>query len=167
MRKSAHTSAMRISSSFDSSGYLYNHVFAFVKLLLPPPSIIYANRVHGAPQNPISGTSPSRAVRVMLIASNTYPSSSFTSTLGFNFSGMSAGVRSGSGKDGNGFMSTSMPIACGTTRMSQKMIAESSRPLYRRMGCSVTSVASEGVRQTSKNSCFSRTCRNSTWVVMI
>lgn len=71
------------------------------------------------------------------------------------------GVLSGSGKYGPGFISTVMPIAWGTTRMSLKMMAASSRPAYRRIGCSVTSVASSGVRQTSKKPCFARTSRNS------
>ena len=44
-----------------------------------------------------------------------------------------------------------MPRACGTTRMSEKMIAASSGNL--RMGCSVISAASSGVRQISKKSC--------------
>jgi len=45
--------------------------------------------------------------------------------------------------------------------MSLKMIAASTRPRYRLMGWRVTSHASEGVRQISKNSCSARTARNS------
>lgn len=47
------------------------------------------------------------------------------------------------------------------TRMSLKMIEASSNPEYRRIGWTVTSVASAGVRQTSKNSCDFRTSLNS------
>jgi hypothetical protein len=45
--------------------------------------------------------------------------------------------------------------------MSLKMIAASTRPRYRLMGWSVTSHASAGVRQISKNSCSARMARNS------
>ena len=58
-------------------------------------------------------------------------------------------------------MRTSMPMACGITRMSLKIMAASSRPEYLLIGWSVTSHASDGVRQISKNSCFARTARNS------
>lgn len=54
-----------------------------------------------------------------------------------------------------------MPKAWGMTRMSLKMIEASSNPEYRRIGWTVTSVASAGVRQTSKNSCDFRTSLNS------
>ena len=50
--------------------------------------------------------------------------------------------------------------------MSLKMIEASRSPVYRRMGCSVISVANGGERQTSKNSCDSRTFRNSSYTVV-
>lgn len=39
-----------------------------MNILLPPPSTIYANSVHGAPQKPISGTLPSSFSLVSVIA---------------------------------------------------------------------------------------------------
>ena len=56
-------------------------------------------------------------------------------------------------------MTTSMPSACGMTRMSEKMMAASSANLS--MGCSVTLHASSGVRHTVKKSLFARSSRNS------
>ena len=63
------TSATLFNSAFDSSGYLNSHVLHFWNDFVPPPSIMYENSVHGAPQKPIRGTSPSRACRVCVIAS--------------------------------------------------------------------------------------------------
>lgn len=161
-RYSTQTSAIRINKAFDSSGYLNSHVLDFWNVLVPPPSTIYAKSVHGAPQNPISGTSPFSSFLVIVIASNTYPSSSPTSTFSWSFL-MSSGVSRGLGKYGPGVMRTSIPIACGMTRISQNMIAASTRPEKRRMGCMVISVARVGVRHISKNSWSSRTFRNSMW----
>lgn len=45
--------------------------------------------------------------------------------------------------------------------MSEKMMAASSKPSKRSMGCSVTWVASAGVLQMAKKSCSSLTLRNS------
>ncbi len=65
------TSAILCRSSLDSSGYLNSQALAFSNVLLPPPSTMYAIKVQGAPQKPISGTSPSSLSRVILIASYT------------------------------------------------------------------------------------------------
>jgi len=121
---------------------------------------MYIISVHGAPVKPMRGTWPARVFRVRVSASNTYPSSFSTSTSRGSFS-MSAGVFKGSVKCGPGFIITSIPMACGTTRMSEKMIAASRRPAYRLIGCMVISVARVGERHISKNSCVSRVFRNS------
>jgi hypothetical protein len=157
---------MRSSKALDSSGYLKIHVLASCKVLLPPPSIIYAKSVHGAPQNPISGTSPLSSVLVLVIASKTYFSSLLTSTTGDSLL-TSAGVTRGLGNCGPGFMRTSIPMAWGMTRMSLKIIDASRRPVYRWMGCKVIFVASSGVLHTSKNSCDFRTSRNSVEEILV
>uniref|UniRef100_A0A2M3ZRL6 Putative secreted peptide n=1 Tax=Anopheles braziliensis TaxID=58242 RepID=A0A2M3ZRL6_9DIPT len=145
-----------MSSSFWlASGCSVSQAFALDMVLLPPPSIMYPISVHGAPVKPNRGTFPSSIRRIIVIASPTYFSRSID-PVWFNRS-RSAGPTSGSGNTGPtpGFISTTIPSACGMTRMSEKMI-EASRS-NRRRGCIVTSQASSGVRQTVKKSCFART----------
>ena len=155
-------SVIRCKRSFVSWGYLYSHPFAFVKVLLPPPSIIYANNVHGAPMNPNNGTCPFNSRLVNVIASITYPNSFFTSTVVFNFE-MSWGVTSGSSNVGPfaSIIWMVIPMALGITRISQKMMDASRSPAYRWIGCSVIWHASSGVSHISKKSCCFRTSRNS------
>jgi len=52
-----------------------------------------------------------------------------------------------------------MPIALGTTKISENMIAASKGKRFN--GCRVTSDASSGFSQTSKKLCYFRTSRNS------
>ena len=53
----------------DSAGCLKSHALHFWNVFEPPPSIMYENSVHGAPENPMRGTSPFNACRVCVIAS--------------------------------------------------------------------------------------------------
>lgn len=59
-----------------------------------------------------------------------------------------------------GCISTVMPSACGITRISLNII-DASKCSYLLSGCSVTSQANSGVRQTVKKSCLTRTSWNS------
>lgn len=105
---------------------------------------------------PINGTFPSNLWRIIEMASPTYFSRPIAPSTVSLF--RSSGVTSGSGKNGPGFISTTMPSACGITRISEKII-EASRS-KRRIGCIVTSHASSGVRQIVKKSCCFRTSCN-------
>jgi hypothetical protein len=70
-RKSTQMSAIRARSFLLSCGCLNNHVLAFWSVFDPPPSTMYENSVHGAPQNPMSGTSPASPCRVRVMAAKT------------------------------------------------------------------------------------------------
>jgi hypothetical protein len=60
-----------VRSALLSAGHLYSQLLLFSNVLLPPPSHMYAMRVHGAPQKPMRGTRPARPWRVRVTASKT------------------------------------------------------------------------------------------------
>ena len=111
----------------------------------------------GAPAKPISGTasSPRRA----RIASRTIFSSSRGSKR--RSAATSAAERSGFSITGPSpfWKSKGMPIGASGISRSEKRIA-ASKPKAR-IGCSVTSTASSGVRHSSSSVCFSRSARYS------
>ena len=80
----------------------------------------------GAPVNPKSGTFPSNLCLVNVIASNTYCNLGNASSAVVNFS-KSTGVFNGSVKTGPlpATIRTSIPSACGTTKISEKIMAAS------------------------------------------
>ncbi|SKV63337.1 Uncharacterised protein [Mycobacteroides abscessus subsp. abscessus] len=99
----------------------------------------------GAPAKPISGVAPSSPTssRTAALTASTWPGSSRGSAA------TSAVVRTGLAITGpiSGTMSRSIPAALSGTTMSEKRMAASTR--CRRIGCSVISQTSSGLKQAS------------------
>ena len=131
----------------------------FRKSFDPPPSIMYEASVQGEPENPIRGTRPLSPRRVIAIASMTNRSCRSGST-GFSPLRSSADRR---GVENRGPSPSTMvrciPIASGTTSMSEKSIAASTPMIS--TGWIVTSEAISGVLHIVRKSWRARTARYS------